>query len=165
MNFLKDTRSLLLIGVILIGVAFTGWLYTNFPTSYPTSVDVRLMHTDIAAVSKGKLVYEQNCASCHGKNLEGQANWRQRDTDGNLPAPPHSVEGHTWHHPDEYLFKMTKYGIEKTIGKTYPNNMPIYEGVLSDYDIIAVLSYIKNTWPEHIQFQHDRINSRARAVK
>ena len=165
MNFLKNKRSLLLIGAILIGFAFMGWLYTNFSTSYPTSFDVRLMHTDIAAVSKGKLVYEQNCASCHGKNLEGQANWRQRDTDGNLPAPPHSVEGHTWHHPDEYLFKMTKYGIEKTIGKTYPNNMPIYEGVLSDYDIIAVLSYIKNTWPEHIQFQHDRINSRARAVK
>ena len=164
MNILKDTRSILLIGVILIGVAFTGWLYTNFSTSYPTSVDVRLMHTDITAVSKGKLVYEQNCASCHGKNLEGQANWRQRDTDGYLPAPPHSVEGHTWHHPDEYLFTMTKYGIEKIIGKTYPNNMPIYEGILSDYDIIAVLSYIKSTWPEHIQFQHDRINSRARAV-
>ena len=58
---------------------------------------------------------------------------------------------------------MTKYGIEKMIGKTYPNNMPAYEDELSDHEIIAVLSFIKSTWPERVQQQHDQINARANA--
>jgi len=59
--------------------------------------------------------------------LEGQANWRQRDADGYLPAPPHDETEHTWHHPDSYLYLMTRYGIENMIGKSSPN-MPAYEG-------------------------------------
>ena len=78
-----------------------------------------------------------------------------------MPAPPHDESGHTWHHPDTYLFLMTKYGIEKMIGKEYPNNMPAYEGKLTDKEIIAVLSYIKSTWPKELQTQHDLINSRS----
>ena len=106
-------------------------------------------------------MYAENCASCHGIALEGQANWRQRDADGYLLAPPHDETGHTWHHPDSYLFLMTKYGIEEMIGKTYPNNMPAYEDKLTDVEILAALSYIKSTWPSRIQRQHDQINARA----
>lgn len=106
-------------------------------------------------------MYAENCASCHGIALEGQANWRQRDADGYLLAPPHDETGHTWHHPDSYLFLMTKYGIEEMIGKTYPNNMPAYEDKLTDAKILAALSYIKSTWPSRIQRQHDQINARA----
>ena len=80
-----------------------------------------------------------------------------------MPAPPHDETGHTWHHPDTYLFLMTKYGIEKMIGKTYPNNMPAYENELSDDEIIAVLSFIKSTWPNTVKRQHDQINARANA--
>ena len=114
-------------------------------------------------VAEGQKVYAQNCASCHCVNLEGQANWRQRCDKGYMPAPPHDQTGHTWHHPDSYLFLMTKYGIEQTIGQTYPNNMPAYQDTLSDDQILAALSYIKSTWPRRIQFQHDRINANANA--
>ena len=48
------------------------------------------------------------------------------------------------------------------IGKTYPNNMPAYEDELSDNEIIAVLSFIKSTWP-NVKRQHDKINARANA--
>ena len=78
-------------------------------------------------------------------------------------APPHDETGHTWHHPDSYLFTMTKYGIEKMIGKPYPNNMPAYEDKLTDEEILAVLSYIKSTWSGRTQRQHDQINARAKA--
>ena len=111
--------------------------------------------------NSGKLVYAENCASCHGMALEGQANWRQRDPDGYLPAPPHDKTGHTWHHSDSYLFLITKYGIEKMIGRKYPNNMPAYKDKLTDEEIIAALSYIKSTWPGRIQRQHDQVNARA----
>jgi len=57
---------------------------------------------------------------------------------------------------------MTKYGIEKIIGKKYPNNMPAYEDILSDKEIIAVLSFIKSSWPKKIQEIHNNINRRSK---
>lgn len=110
-------------------------------------------------VLNGSRIYDENCASCHGANLEGQPNWRARDTDGRLPAPPHDESGHTWHHDSEALFALTKYGIAAVINNPdYPSNMPAYEGILSDDDIIAVLSYIKSTWPDEIRAIHDEID-------
>ena len=58
----------------------------------------------------GARIYALHCASCHGMKLEGQPNWRQRLANGRMPAPPHDESGHTWHHPDEVLFGITKRG-------------------------------------------------------
>ena len=80
-----------------------------------------------------------------------------------MPAPPHDEIGHTWHHLDTYLFLMTTYGIEKMIGKKYPNNMLAYEDKLSDEEIIAALLFIKSTWSNIVKRQHDQINARANA--
>ena len=121
-----------------------------------------LMPNDVSLVSLGQKIYLENCASCHGVKLEGQKNWQRRDDEGYLLAPPHDETGHTWHHTDEYLFLMTKYGIEKIIGKKYPNNMPAYEDILSDKEIIAVLSFIKSSWPKKIQEIHNNINRRSK---
>ena len=98
---------------------------------------------------QGKTVYEQACASCHGANLQGQANWRMRDKDGNLPAPPHDKTGHTWHHSDEVLFKLVKFG-PGFYTPGYSGKMPAYDGVLSDLEIKAVNSWIASTWPKEI---------------
>ena len=61
-------------------------------------------------VALGQQVYASFCAGCHGGNLEGQPNWRQRLPLGNFPAPPHDETGHTWHHADQWLFESVKYG-------------------------------------------------------
>tara|TARA_S200000501_G_scaffold347988_1_gene362832 strand:+ start:44 stop:538 length:495 start_codon:yes stop_codon:yes gene_type:complete len=146
-------------GILLgAGVIF----YLSPPVNKAEAV-IYLQHKDSAIVDLGKAVYAKHCASCHGVVLEGEANWRQRDSEGYLPAPPHDETGHTWHHPDSYLFLMTKYGIEEMIGRSYPNNMPAYEDKLSDDEIIAALSYIKSTWSGRIQRQHDQINARAKS--
>ena len=146
---------------LMIALIFCGFgIYYLLPQKdYP--VKISLYPKDDTIVSTGKEIYLQYCVSCHGEQLQGQSNWRQRDAEGYLPAPPHAESGHTWHHSDTYLFLMTKYGIEKMIGKEYPNNMPAYEEKLTDDEIIAVLSYIKSTWPKEIQNQHDLINSRS----
>jgi len=136
-------------------------LYLILSLNNQTHANISLMPDNSETITFGKDIYLQECASCHGKNLAGQANWRERDDKGYMPAPPHDKNGHTWHHSDHNLFLMTKYGIEKIIGKKYPNNMPAYEDMLSDYEIIAVLSYIKSTWPSYIQTQHDQINTRS----
>lgn len=113
-------------------------------------------------VALGGAVYAAECAACHGANLEGQPNWRQRRADGRLPAPPHDPSGHTWHHPDAQLFALTKFGPAALAGGRYESDMPAYAETLSDDEIWAVLSYIKSHWPAQIRERHDQINRAAR---
>ena len=119
----------------------------------------RLRPDDAGVVARGERVYRNHCATCHGARLEGQPNWREFGADGRLPAPPHDASGHTWHHPDDVLFKLTKYGLARMTGAKNANSaMPVYEGVLSDDDIVAVLSWIKAQWPAELRQRHDQIN-------
>jgi len=114
-------------------------------------------------LAQGQRVYVAHCAACHGAQLEGQPNWRERGPDGRLPAPPHDASGHTWHHPDEVLIRITREGVAQVAQlKDYVSAMPVYEGVLSDDDIVAVLSWIKSQWPAEIRAKHDQINQQAR---
>ena len=65
-----------------------------------------------------------------------------------MPAPPHDDSGHTWHHPDEILFGLTKEGLVpgKYGPPGYVSDMPAFRGRLSDQDIRAVLSFIAASW-------------------
>ena len=107
--------------------------------------------TDPELVALGAAVYEQHCAACHGRELEGEPNWRRRKADGTLPAPPHDATGHTWHHSDELLFRLTRDSLGVIAGEDYRTTMPAYGGILSDRDIWSVLAYIKSRWPADIQ--------------
>jgi mono/diheme cytochrome c family protein len=120
-----------------------------------------LPHEDARVVAQGQAIYVDHCAACHGANLQGEPDWRRRDADGYLPAPPHDETGHTWHHPDAQLFALTKYGVAAVVGQGYRSRMPGYGGVLSDDEILAVLAYIKSTWPDRVIEIHDRINAEA----
>lgn len=103
-------------------------------------------------VIRGKTIYANSCASCHGASLQGQPNWRQRMLNGRLPAPPHDKTGHTWHHPDAMLFDMVKNGLVpgKTAPPGYQSDMPAYREILTDEEIISVLAYIKSSWPPKV---------------
>jgi len=95
----------------------------------------------------GAAIYAQQCAACHGAKLEGQPNWRQRLPNGRLPAPPHDESGHTWHHPDEVLFGITKHGLVPPYAPAgYPSDMPAFAGTLSDHEIRSVLAWISASW-------------------
>lgn len=57
------------------------------------------------------------------------------------------------------MFAITKHGLAKRIDQPdYGTAMPIYDGVLSDDEIVAVLSWIKAQWPPDVQRRHDEIN-------
>ncbi len=96
----------------------------------------------------GRQIYAVNCAACHGAKLEGQPDWKRRLPTGRLPAPPHGASGHTWHHPDGVLFRITKEGPAAVVGDGYESDMPGFGDVLPDREIGAVLEFIKSTWPE-----------------
>jgi mono/diheme cytochrome c family protein len=96
----------------------------------------------------GQKIYAQHCAACHGAKLEGQPNWRERLANGRMPAPPHDESGHTWHHPDEVLFGITKEGLVpgRYAPPGYQSDMPAFAGTLSDAEIWAVLAFIQSHW-------------------
>jgi len=115
---------------------------------------------DPALTARGKVVYAEHCASCHGANLEGQPNWRHLLPNGRLPAPPHDASGHTWHHSDKQLFDMTKIGPAGLV-PGYQSDMPGFKDILVDADIWAVLSFIESTWPADIRERQQRLNRKA----
>jgi mono/diheme cytochrome c family protein len=117
---------------------------------------------DPQVTARGATIYQARCALCHGARLEGQPNWRIRDAAGRLPAPPHDASGHTWHHPDAVLFAITKEGVAKAANlDSYESSMPAFGGVLSDDEIVAVLSWIKAQWPRDIRRQQDEVTAAA----
>ena len=96
----------------------------------------------------GETLYQENCASCHGANLEGQPDWRSRLPNGRLTAPPHDASGHTWHHADRVLTDIITRGTAAIVGNGYESDMPGFADTLSSEDIEAILDYIKSTWPD-----------------
>ena len=110
----------------------------------------------------GQRHYEQHCGSCHGMNLEGQPDWQSPGPDGVLPAPPHDVTGHTWHHDNQMLFNYTKYGgmaYFATLGLTdIKSGMEGFGHALTNDEIWDILAYIRSTWPARVQQIQDSRN-------
>ena len=140
-------KSRIYAGVSILLIAYIASL--GVYASKRQTVPERLNSNDPALVSAGQTVYANYCAACHGAQLEGQPDWRRAGPDGRLPAPPHDASGHTWHHPDDYLIHVVAEGIVAGVDRPagYQGNMPAFAGVLSKHDTVAVLSYIKSTWP------------------
>jgi mono/diheme cytochrome c family protein len=140
--------------IVLFAAGFLAWVVV---AREPTGLDPN----NARLVARGKAVYAQHCAACHGANLEGQPNWRERLANGRLPAPPHDASGHTWHHSDKQLFDMVKNGAAAgTPG--YDTDMPAYREILTDAEIRAVLSFIQNTWPADIRQRQQRLSRSGR---
>ena len=57
--------------------------------------------------------------------------------------------------PDKQLIQITKLGTEKIVGGGYKSDMVGFGDLLSDEEIVAVLAFIKSTWPPEIIEVHD----------
>lgn len=115
-----------------------------------------------ATVALGKTIYVGHCASCHGANLEGQPDWKSPLPARRMPAPPLDASGHTWHHPDGALFRITREGPAAVVGGGYRSDMPGFGNVLADEEIRAVLAFIKSTWPERERTYQAKMSRRER---
>jgi mono/diheme cytochrome c family protein len=141
----------------IAGLAAFGW------SRFGATGAARIDPDDERLIAMGRQVYDAQCASCHGAKLEGQPAWRSRLPNGRMPAPPHDASGHTWHHPGDVLFGIVKEGVQKYAPPGYQSDMPAYAGVLGDEQIVAVLSYIKSTWPAEVRRRHDELERQARS--
>ena len=106
-------------------------------------------------ILRGQTIYAEQCASCHGAELQGQPNWQRPNDDGTMPAPPHDETGHTWHHDNQLLFTYTKLGGQGALAErgitNFKSGMPGFADVISDEEIWDILAYIRSTWPERVQ--------------
>lgn len=93
-------------------------------------------------VAQGPTLYAQNCASCHGANLEGVPNWKKTLPDGSLPPPPHDSSGHTWHHPDALLLRIIADGGDPA----FNSRMPAFKDKLTEDQMRLILDFIKSKW-------------------
>ena len=136
------------LGIALAALALLIAALILFQTQQPAPQT----HTAVA----GRDLYARHCASCHGANLEGEANWQQRNSAGFLPAPPHDASGHTWHHSDQQLLRLVRDGLG-SISPGYQTTMPAFGSVLTDQEILSILEYFKSVWPERErEFQASR---------
>lgn len=75
---------------------------------------------DPAQVAQGERLYLQYCAACHKPQGEGDPDWKRPNEDGSFKPPPHTNEGHTWHHGDDLLLDLIANG------STFPQSrMPV----------------------------------------
>lgn len=132
--WLRHSRAVLVSVTVSIFVAVTACgssAQSVGDNSYP------ILPTD-ELVEVGRPLYQENCASCHGSAT----------TRPPVPfAPPHTEDGHTWHHPDRNLVDWILDGVPLAVA------MPEFRGRLTEQQVRSVLAYIKTFWPKHIQDQ------------
>jgi mono/diheme cytochrome c family protein len=146
-------------GCIAALAALGWWLAGLDPGGAPSLAD----RASPGELAQGRRIYDAHCAACHGKNLEGEPDWREKKPSGRMPAPPHDDTGHTWHHPDAVLFGITKEGLVPGVYAPpgYQSDMPGFGGTLSDEEIRAVLAYIASRWSERARAHQARITREA----
>lgn len=148
----KELRNILWPGLLVGGLVmavFAGRHYAQTASNAASSAEV---------IKQGRQIYADQCASCHGAQLEGQPDWKTPLPSGRLPAPPHDAGGHTWHHPDDILFRIVREGTAAIVGGGYESDMPGFADLLSDAEIRAVLAYIKSTWPERERTYQENVS-------
>lgn len=140
-------RRLLLFGLTLsVFVVGAVWWWSQAASNAPVVINETAVPPvptlNAARVAQGESMYTQYCAQCHGINLEGAHDWKERLADGALPPPPHDDSGHTWHHPDSLLISIVTNGGDPA----YNSKMPAFKDKLTENEIIAVLEFIKSKW-------------------
>jgi mono/diheme cytochrome c family protein len=94
-------------------------------------------HTDKASVDRGKVVYAQYCATCHGETGKGDG-----AGGANLPIKPQDLtEGRIMNPlPDHFLYNVIAHGAE-SVGLA--SAMPPFKPQLSDSQIADVIHFVR----------------------
>ncbi|MFQ5759373.1 MAG: c-type cytochrome [Acidiferrobacterales bacterium] len=160
------TASLFLITGLLLTACSDNPNPQGPPTATPTSQSTAKIQKaqppaarerDFAKVMRGRKLFTQNCASCHGSQAEGTPQWSTPGTDGRYPPPPLNGTAHTWHHPTPVLKRTIREGTIAIGGK-----MPPWGGKLSDKDMEAIIAWFQSLWPDEIYDTWARMDAEVR---
>ncbi|MEJ2060740.1 MAG: cytochrome c [Gammaproteobacteria bacterium] len=146
----------LLMGVIALSLAVLAGCNSSEgeqrKTSSGSAQEAVVRWYDAKQVSRGRQIYVQNCAVCHGSEAQGAPDWRQQGPDGRFPPPPLNGTAHSWHHPLVQLRHVIANG-----GVA----MPAWKDRLGDREIVAVIAYFQSLWPDEVYAAWNQMNRRA----
>ena len=109
---------------------------------------------DVEDVEPGKILYEANCAACHGKDLDGQGEWAAVF---NFPAPPadfRQPRGPLEHHSIQHIFwRINEGGVQNLYNSAMPTwgtfgvgragrEETVHTGGLSTEEIWDIIRYL-----------------------
>ena len=119
-----------------------------------------MRNQDVAQIQRGRQLFVQNCATCHGNDAQGAPNWTRPDANGKAQAPPLNGTGHAWHHPKQALTTTIKYGTARLGG-----SMPAWKDKLSDQDINDVIAWFQSQWPDALYAAWQRMEQASQQNK
>lgn len=137
--------ALLVLVLVLVMMILTA---CRSRTTAAESSDPPLPTLESVQVDRGRELYSQYCASCHGATAEGASGWPTPGPDGLPPAPPHDDSGHTWHHSDRVLNETIRDGMGDPLRPGSPLRMPAFGDQLEEDEIRALVEYFKSLWTE-----------------
>jgi mono/diheme cytochrome c family protein len=118
-----------------------GWFSANVYAPYHSAAELEKYQPvgDDGGLARGKVVYEQVCALCHGSDGAGKPG----------QAPPFA--GSEWVVTDNVgrLIRIPLQGLNgpiKVKGVEWNLAMPAMGAALSDEDLAALLTYMRNAW-------------------
>lgn len=123
--------------------------------SLPANMPVPLPWFTEVQVAAGERLYRSNCAACHGKNAEGEDDWRAMRPDGKRPPPPLNGTADAWHHSVHDLrgtFMSGDHGVDEGV--------PSRQNELTDEDALAIIAWMQSLWPDEVyakwHYRHHR---------
>lgn len=103
-----------------------------------TASPARIKTADFAVSTLGAKVYEQHCASCHGKQGEGASG---------LYPPLAGNRAVTLESPVNLIQMVLQGGFApSTAGNPRPFGMPPFRQTLSDAEVAAVVTHLRQSW-------------------
>jgi mono/diheme cytochrome c family protein len=109
---------------------------------------------NVANIARGALVYQENCAQCHGPEAQGHPDWRRAKKQGYAAAPPLDGTGPVAHLKKSEIIAVIKNGV-KYNGQPV---MPGWKGRVSDKDIEDVITWFQALWPSDVYASWQRQN-------
>lgn len=119
----------------------------------PTAQVQLMRHHDIDQIQRGRQLFLNRCAVCHGGDAQGAPNWSQPDVNGKYPAPPLNGSGHAWHHSKAALVNTINNGTARMGG-----NMPAWQDKLSGQDINDIITWFQSLWPDELYVAWQRMD-------
>ncbi len=131
---------ILIFGVLLFSTFYLGVFVGDFsPDPWlqsPEPVAQRAGPPEPEPVS-GSQVYSARCASCHQSNGQGVSG----------AFPP--LIGTSWVENKGQIIRILLHGMQGEVevkGETYNGNMPAWGSILSDREIAAVITHVRQSW-------------------
>lgn len=151
--------NLMLTGLFSV-LLLSGCNSESLATVSTVQVSASQRTNDVQQLARGKALFQQNCAVCHGAEAQGAFNWRTPGSDGKYLPPPLNGSGHAWHHPRAALQQTIRNGTIAIGG-----SMPPWRDKLSAQDIDDLISWFQSLWSDEVYQAWWEIDQRARQAR